>query len=349
VKITLRYIQGPWVDKKTGRVYAFFRRRGCPRLRLPGIPGSAEFLAGYKAALNGEPVAAAVAIERAVQSTFAGAIKRYIEEVLPKRVKEEAARRQSSTLRNFVKKCDISERPLIALDVDYVNRCIKDAETPGIARTWLITVREFCKWAVEQKLIDADPTAGIVIKLPKSDGHATWSEEQIAQFEARWPLGTRERLLFALLLHTGQRCSDVIKLGPASIVNGAFPIKQQKTGAKVRIPVLPELAAAIAACEVVGFHTFLATKTGKPLNQRDLNKWFRQACNEAGLPDTCVPHGLRKALCRRLAQARCSHKLIASISGHMTSKEVDRYIRDFENEQGAIDAFAMLAAAKGGA
>jgi hypothetical protein len=31
----------------------------------------------------------------------------------------------------------------------------------------------------------------------------------------RWPLGTRERLAFALLLYTGQRGGDVVKMMPS--------------------------------------------------------------------------------------------------------------------------------------
>jgi len=343
VKIHLKFVQH-WVDQKTGKTYAFLRRPGHPRVRLPGLIGSIEFLEGYKAAMNGGDPVVVAAIAREKQQTIEAAVKRYIEEALPKRVPSVSTRRrQTSTLNTFVKL--FGETAVAAIDTAFIKRQIADAPTVGVGRTWLITVREFLKWAVEEKLTDADVTAGIVIKLPKSKGHATWTEPQIAQFEKRWPLGTPERLLFALLLHTGQRCSDVIKLGPHSIVNGAFPITQQKTGAEVVIPVLPELAAAIEACEVVGLRTFLATKTGKPLNQRDLNKWFRQACDEAGLPDTCVPHGLRKALCRRLAQARASTKLIAAVSGHTTLKEIERYTKAMDNEQGARDAFALLTGA----
>jgi integrase len=338
VKIRLKFVQH-WIDKKTGNAYAFLRRPGHPRTRLPGIVGSPEFLNGYYAAMG-------VTAPLINHSTIAAAIERYIEEALPRRIKGSTLARQTSTLRTFAAIKGVGTLPVTALDRKYIDRNIADAATIGVANTWLITIRPFCQWAVTQGLLAVDPTAGIVLKLPKSSGHATVTEDQIAQFEARWALGTPERLLFALLLYTGQRCSDVRKLGPHSIVNGAFPITQQKTGAKVLIPVLPELRAAIDACNVVGLHTFLATKTGKLIDQRDLNKMFRSACREAGLPDAVVPHGLRKACCRRLAQARCSVKLIQAISGHKTLKEVARYTEEFDMEQGARDAFAMLTAAR---
>jgi integrase len=340
VKIRLKFVQH-WVDQRTGIAYAFLRRPGFPRIRLPGVIGSAEFLAGYHAALRGEQPAPVAEVVRAGQNTIAAAIARYIDEALPKRVNGTTLGRQTATLRKFAAIEGVGTSPLSVLDRKYIDRNIADADTVGIANTWLITVRPFCQWAVTQDLLAADPTAGIVLRLPKSDGHATWSEEQIAQFEKRWPIGTRERLLFALLIYTGQRCSDVLKLGRHSIVDGTFPVKQQKTGVEVWVPVHTQLQAAIAACNVVELHseTFLG------LDQRELNKAFRRACNEAGLPDTCVPHGLRKAFCRRLADLGVPPHQIAALSGHLTLKEVMRYTAAYDRRQAAKQAMAKLEAA----
>jgi integrase len=44
------------------------------------------------------------------------------------------------------------------------------------------------------------------------------------------------------------------------------------------------------------------------------------------LPAVCSAHGLRKAACRRLAEAGCSAPQIAAISGHKTLAEVQRYV-----------------------
>src|SRR5262245_49623238 len=241
VKIRLKYVQH-WVDKKTGGTYCFLRRPGHDRVRLPGLPGTPEFMAGYYAAIKGEQPAAAIEAARKVSHMIDGAIKHYLAEVLPLRVRsDDTRRRQTSTLNTFAKKYGTSS--VTAINADFINKKLKDAPTPISGRTWLITVREFCKWAVEEKMLDADPTAGIVIKLPKTDGHYTWEEEDIAQFEARWPHGTIERLLFSLLLYTGQRCSDVLTLGPARVINGTFKVKQIKTGAEVVVKLHDELLA----------------------------------------------------------------------------------------------------------
>ena len=52
---------------------------------------------------------------------------------------------------------------------------------------------------------------------------------------------------------------------------------------------------------------------------------MRVAIREAGLPARCVPHGLRKAVLRTMAEMGSSSKRLAAVSGHKTTKELDRY------------------------
>jgi hypothetical protein len=47
-RLRLKYVQS---FVSAGGVYHYFRRRGSPRIPLPGLPGSAEFMAAYQAAL----------------------------------------------------------------------------------------------------------------------------------------------------------------------------------------------------------------------------------------------------------------------------------------------------------
>jgi hypothetical protein len=46
-----KYVQA-WMDRD-GRAHHYFRRRGYPRVRLPGLPWSPSFMAAYEAALEG--------------------------------------------------------------------------------------------------------------------------------------------------------------------------------------------------------------------------------------------------------------------------------------------------------
>ncbi|MEI9901164.1 MAG: hypothetical protein WDN31_14625 [Hyphomicrobium sp.] len=53
-----------------------------------------------------------------------------------------------------------------------------------------------------------------------SKGHHTWTSEELEQFEARHPIGTKARLAFGLLIYTGVRRSDVVRLGRQHVRDG---------------------------------------------------------------------------------------------------------------------------------
>lgn len=158
------------------------------------------------------------------------------------------------------------------------------------------------------------------------DGFHAWTEEEIAQFEGHHPIGSRERLALALGLHTGQRRGDVVRMGRQHIRGDVLHVKQEKTGAVLAIPLHPELAAILATVPSTQL-TFLMTLRGKPFTAHAFTAWFAKACDDAGLPSACTFHGLRKAACRRLAEAGCTVHEIGAISGHATLREVERYTK----------------------
>jgi integrase len=169
-----------------------------------------------------------------------------------------------------------------------------------------------------------DPTHGIRGAKIKTDGYRTWTEADIEAFEAQHPVGSRARLALALLLYTAQRRSDVVRMGRQHVRHGALSVRQQKTGRALEIPVHPALQTVLDATP--SHHlTFLTTQGGKPFSPAGFTNWFRDVCNEAGLPRGTSAHGLRKAACRRLAEAGCSANLIAAVSGHRSLREVQRY------------------------
>jgi integrase len=179
----------------------------------------------------------------------------------------------------------------------------------------------------------------IKLRAIKSDGHHAWDEPEIARYEAHYPIGTRERLAFALLLYAAQRRSDVVRMGRQHIRDGVLTVKQDKTGVTLAIPVHPHLRAVLDATPSENL-TFLITENGKPYGGNYLSASFRQWCNAAGLPRRCVAHGLRKAACRRLAEAGCSANEIMSISGHATLKELIRYTAAADQARLARNALA---------
>jgi integrase len=103
----------------------------------------------------------------------------------------------------------------------------------------------------------------------------------------------------------------------------------------------PALRTAIEA-KPSGHLTFLATAFGKARTANGFSTWFRGCCNAAGLANGTSAHGLRKAACRRLAEAGCSAKEIMAISGHASLHEVELYTKAVDQEHMARAAMKRL-------
>jgi hypothetical protein len=134
-------------------------------------------------------------------------------------------------------------------------------------------------------------------------GFHTWTESKIAMFEARHPIGSKARLALALLLYTAQRRSDV---GCQHIRDGVVHVRQQKTGATLAIPLHPGPRRHHRGQSERTPH-LPYDELWEKFHSRRLWELVPQ-CNEAGLPKRCSAHGLRKAACRRLAEAWMQRK-----------------------------------------
>jgi len=167
------------------------------------------------------------------------------------------------------------------------------------------------------------------------------TDAELDQFESKWRLGTRQRLAYALLLYTGQRVGDVVKMNRADISEGMIYVVQEKTGAKVWVPITPELERAMKACPAKGL-TVIGDVNGRPIKRAALSALMRAAIKEAGLSSRCVSHGLRKAAMRRLAENDATDKQIAAVSGHKTLKEVERYTKAADQKKLARAAMDKL-------
>jgi integrase len=204
------------------------------------------------------------------------------------------------------------------------------ASTPAAARNFLKTIRGLMQFAISLGMRADDPTRDVRSAKIRTDGFPTWTEADIETFEALHPIGTRARLALALLLYTAQRRSDVVRMGRQHLRDGWLHFRQQKTGEALAIPVHPTLQQILA---------------GQPFSPAGFTNWFREMCNEAGLPRGRSAHGLRKAACRRLAEAGCSANLIAAVSGHKSLREVQRYTAAADQARMAKSAIETITGA----
>ncbi len=162
-------------------------------------------------------------------------------------------------------------------------------------------------------------------------------------YEANHPVGTKPRLALALGLYTAQRRGDVIRMGRQHIRDGALHVRQHKTGTELLIPIHPDLQAALDAGPC-GDLTFLLNANGRPFAGKVFTQWFAKQCAAAGLPSQCTFHGLRKVACVRLAEMGGTASEIASISGHKTLREIERYTKGANQALLARKAMARMQA-----
>ena len=78
------------------------------------------------------------------------------------------------------------DRPFALLPPEWIEALL-DAKSPHAARNWLGTFRSLCAFAVKRHYRRDDPTRDIKLRSIKSDGFHTWTDEEIAQFEAHIP------------------------------------------------------------------------------------------------------------------------------------------------------------------
>lgn len=321
-----------------GKLRRYFRRPGCKKIPLPGLPGSDEFKAAYAAAVNGAPKKRI--IRRSEAGTIDAAVASYLQSVAFALLADETRRTRKNILERF--RAKHGKRLLADLTSDHIQHLIDGmATTPSSARNFLNTLRALMKHCIVTKDRTTDPTAGVTRAKIKTDGYYTWTEEDIAQFEKRHAVGSRARLALALLLYTAQRRSDVVVMGRQHVQNGFLMVKQSKTGAKLAIAMHPDLTRIIEATPTKHL-TFLTTAYGEPFTPAGFTNWFRDRCNEAELPRGVSAHGLRKAACRRLADAGCSEQTIMSISGHSSSRELQIYVRAANQRRLSESAIATM-------
>jgi integrase len=161
------------------------------------------------------------------------------------------------------------------------------------------------------------------IAVPKRGFHS-WSEGEIAQFRAHWPIGTKARLCVEIALWTWLRRGDVSTFGRKHLQGGKLQLVHSKTSKALGLPAAPQLIAAIEAMPVTGTETYLVTSFGKPFSKGGLGNKVREWCDQAGLPH-CTLHGLRKAGARRAAELQASNQMLKAVGGWSGDQEVALY------------------------
>lgn len=329
MKMRLRYISED-VDRH-GNVRTYFRRAGHRKVRLRGMVGSDEFMADYKKALAGTSSNMQSKSEKAKRAAR-GSFKWLCEDYFACAVFKQLDGRTQRLRRRLLDNLCLSHgtKPVSRIEPLHIRRLRDEiADRPEAANSFLKTLRQLFAFGTSYGLMHYNPARDIPYIRARGDGFHTWTEAEIAKFEMFYPITSPARLAMALMLYTGQRRSDAIRLGRQHLNDGRLEFVQFKNRARspvtLSIKLHPKLQEIIEAAPK-GHLQFIVTAFGKPFSDAGFGNRFRKWCDEAGLPQ-CSAHGLRKAAATRLAEAGCSEQEIMSITGHSTSKEVSRYTK----------------------
>jgi integrase/recombinase XerD len=320
-----------------GNVRYYVRVTGAKRKhRIKGEPGSREFLAAYSKALStalaersGEEVKGGKgSIDWLLAQYYAG---RAFASLTP----ETQAARQA-LLAEFAGAH--GEKPAAKLNRRAVKRIVDgwQAKGPHAARNRLKALRHVYAWALDNELVEADPTREVRAKVSRTSGYHTWTVEEIERFIGRWPIGTAPYVALSVLLNTGGRRADAYQLGPSNLQGDRIrfsPGKTEKTsGVVVDIPVVDMLRQALDVGPT-GEETWIIGLRGRPFaTAKSFGNTFKVWCVAAGLPH-CSAHGLRKAGAALLAERGATPNQLLAIYGWTTLQQAELYTRGAERRR----------------
>jgi len=359
---------------RQGRDRWLVRVPGRKAVTVKGRYGSPEFAANYKAAIEG-----AGPIEKKGLGTAAPGTVAALRALLYKHVfftgKSPATQR---SIRSYWDRFAEAEgnKPVALLRPEHVQKRVNvfaNTGKPAAARNLLVAIRLGVKVAMEIGWLKQgnDPTAGVELPKIKGKGYRTWTEEEAAAYEAAYPHGTRERLIYEAYAFTALRRSDMARLGrqhlrprKAAYV-GEYKVThdlvlpdQHKTGEPLELPILPRLQAAIDALPVDQL-MFFTSPAGSPLSGKRIADILAQACKAVGLgPKVCdatgkpkglCGHGLRKRMAKRLAEEfGCSEFEIMSVLGQKDPRQARTYTAAASRKRMAENALFKLLRDKAG-
>lgn len=304
-----------------GRIVFYFRIGKGDRIRLPGTPGSKEFKVAYQAALIGQK------IEHVRQTELARSLRwlvRHHMESAKWAGLSVATRKQRGLFYQQVIEAsgDVDCRAVRAKDIR--NALERRKQTPALANNFLKAMSALFKWALEHEYVETDPTVGVKRLKHQSDGFPIWTRDEVEKFMQHWPIGTRQRLAFEILIASGLRRSDIVRAGRQHMSEEVLAIKTMKTKTAVTVEFSQRVMNMIQQTETGDF-AFIVGKNGRPMTKESFGNWFRDACRAAGIQKSA--HGLRKFSATLAAEAGATtHQLMAQF-GWVTTQQAEVYTK----------------------
>lgn len=335
-------------EDRHGNIRIYYRARGRKKVRIRATPWTQEFNDLYAAAKAGIPSSAGTAPK---PNTWRWLCVQYFTTCSEyKRLDPVTQKRRcqiiEATYDELIAPGDkrtFADLPLSRLDSDAIE-VLRDRKlhVQGQANERLKAIRGVCKFGQKKKWC-VNAARDVEYFKTGSTGWHTWTVDEVLQYQEHHEIGTKARLALDLILFTGTRKSDAIRLGKQHAKRGKFTFTEHKNRRRKpkrrEIPILPVLQTTLDASPC-GDLTFLVTEFGKGFTDSGFGNWFRDHCIKAGVPGRA--HGLRKAGATIAAMNGASSHTLMAIFGWDTLKQAELYTREADKVRLAEKGMHML-------
>jgi integrase len=343
---------GSYLDRHGKRRWRF--RRGKKTIQLPHAPGHPEFAAAYMAAVEGREhkPASVVRIPTAASPRSLKACWVLLKTEDPKwhALGASSTEVQTRSIERFLTMPVVEGEPLTFGEVavvDLKRRHIKTliarkSATPHAAADLLRMIRKLIGVALDQEWLESDPTYRLGYH-PEYKGWKAWPDGMLDLYEARWPVGSTPRLVYALALYFGHRRADITRVRPADFKANVHNVVQHKTLKALELPIHPNLRDVLAAIpDLDQRERVVLTRWGKPFSPKALGVRMQKWTAAAGIPPGYTLHGLRKTLGKQLAQHGATTRQLMDVLGHDNIQHAELYSKEAEQKLMAAAAMAKL-------
>lgn len=337
-------------DWRTREARLYFRAAGRPKVRLRETPGTQAFDDEVACARLGIPYERPGEQQKPkAGKTEEGSLLWLIQQYKARADLDRAVMARRARLLEEIAESVHKDKPRGCLPYKLMRRKhvleIRDdlRQTPGAKNDVVKVISALFGWAVEAGMADFNPAAKIR-RLRSGDGFHTWTIEEVRQYEARHPVGTKARLALHLAMYTGLRKQDLAIVGKQHVNNGWLSIRPKKTkrssGVLVELPILAPLQKTIDSSPI-GDLTYLVSEWRTPFTVNSLGNKMRDWCNQADLPE-CTFHGLRKAGATIAAENGATDEQLMAIFGWTTKAQTTHYTKRASRRRMAAEAAHKL-------
>jgi integrase len=315
-----------------GNVRIYFRRKGQPKIRLTEMLGTPAFDAEYQRAFSGELKSPSASRHiAAMPQTMRWLCEQYYASAMFQSLAPSTRKVRRGILEEICQRS--GNFRFSTMEARHVAKLRDEkAAFPEAANNRVKALRQLFAWAnsPEYGYATKNPARDVAkLRSNNPDGIRAWSEADAGRYEARHPIGTKARLAFDLLLYTGVRRSDVVRLGPQMERDGKLVFNETKGSARIvkahELPILAPLRQSIDATQI-GHLVYLVTAFGQPRSAKAFGNWFKKRCREAGLEDLSA-HGLRKLGAQRCAEAGASEHQLMALFGWSNPQQAALYTK----------------------